>query len=225
MTSTSLDASSSTPPSEEIDDDETEAGAASVPASSVPRVLGVLLAVAGIIGFIAAFELTLDKFIVASNPDAPLSCNVSILVGCSKNLLSWQGSLFGFPNPILGLAGWTATIVVGAGILSGARFARWYWLCFNLGVAGAMALVVFLIGTSIFALNILCPWCMLTWSVVIPTFWAVTLYNLKSGTIPLPRSLARTAEILYYCVPLLTAVSYVIVAIIAQVHLDWLGAL
>ena len=40
----------------------------------------------------------------------------------SKNLESWQGSLFGFPNPILGLTGWMAPIVVGFAILAGAGF-------------------------------------------------------------------------------------------------------
>jgi uncharacterized membrane protein len=53
-----------------------------------PTALAVFLVVAGIIGFYAAFQLTLDKFAVAANPNAVLGCNVSVLVGCSKNLLS-----------------------------------------------------------------------------------------------------------------------------------------
>lgn len=188
-----------------------------------PTVLAIFLIVAGAIGLWAAFMLTMDKFHLLENPDAQLSCNFSLLVGCTKNLNSWQGSLFGFPNPLLGLIGWTATIAVGVGVLAGARFAKWFWMLFNLGVIGAMALVIFLITQSITVLNVLCPWCMVTWLVTIPTFWAVTLYNLKSGNIPIPESGRVFFGKLYSWVPLITVVSYAIVAILAQIQLDWIN--
>lgn len=188
-----------------------------------PTVLAIFLIVAGAIGLWAAFMLTMDKFHLLENPDAQLSCNFSLLVGCTKNLNSWQGSLFGFPNPLIGLIGWTATIAVGVGILAGARFAKWFWMLFNLGVIGAMALVIFLITQSITVLNVLCPWCMVTWLVTIPTFWAVTLYNLKTGNIPIPESGRVFFGKLYSWVPLITVVSYAIVAILAQIQLDWIN--
>ena len=65
--------------------------------------------------------------------------------------------------------------MVGVAILAGARFARWFWWLFELGVAGAFVFVIWLIGQSIFVLGTLCPWCMVTWVVTIPTFYAVTL--------------------------------------------------
>lgn len=187
-----------------------------------PIALAIFLIVAGIIGFLAAFQLTLDKFDLLADPKAQLSCNFSILVSCSTNLSSWQGSLLGFPNPLLGIAGWTATIAVGVGILAGARFAKWYWMLFNLGVVAALALVIFLITQSVTVLNVLCPWCMVTWVVTIPTFWAVTLFNLKEGNIPVPASARRFFEKVYGWVPLITIVCYAIVAIWAQVRLDWI---
>ncbi|MDQ1583994.1 MAG: hypothetical protein QOF36_2048 [Microbacteriaceae bacterium] len=188
-------------------------------------VLAIFLIIAGIIGFIAAFALTLDKIALLTDKNAQLSCNISVLVGCSKNLNSWQGELFGFPNPLLGLAGWTATIAVGVGILAGGRFAPWFWALFNLGVVGALALVIFLITESIYSLFVLCPWCMLTWFVTIPTFWMVTLYNLKERNIPVPASVRRVAAAAYGWVPLITLACYAIVAVLAQVQLDWLHRL
>lgn len=187
-----------------------------------PIALAIFLIVAGIIGFLAAFQLTLDKFDLLADPKAQLSCNFSILVSCSTNLSSWQGSLLGFPNPLLGIAGWTATIAAGVGILAGARFAKWYWMLFNLGVVAALALVIFLITQSVTVLNVLCPWCMVTWVVTIPTFWAVTLFNLKEGNIPVPASARRFFGKVYGWVPLITIVCYAIVAIWAQVRLDWI---
>ena len=187
-----------------------------------PTALAIFLIVAGAIGLWAAWMLTVDKFDLLANADAQLSCNFNVLVGCSKNLNSWQGSLLGFPNPILGLGGWTATIAVGVGLFAAGRFARWYWIAFNVGVVLALVLVIFLITQSITVLNVLCPWCMVTWVVTIPTFWAVTLYNLKSGNIPLPERARRFFGTLYGWIPVITLVSYAIVAILAQLQLDWI---
>lgn len=189
-----------------------------------PRVLALWLIVAGVIGWWAAFQLTLEKFHQLANPGAAASCDFSVLVQCGKNLDSWQGSVFGFPNPVLGLAGWMAPIVVGAAILAGARFARWFWLLFWAGIAFAMGFVIWLISQSIFELGTLCPWCMVTWLVTIPTFWAVTIHLLRSGIFPVGAKGRAFFDSLMGWLPLLIVVSYAAVAIIAQLRLDWIGS-
>lgn len=195
------------------------------PAAKRPKALAIFLIVAGAIGLTAAFLLTNDKFTLLENPHAQLNCNFSILVGCSKNLTAWQGSVFGFPNPVLGLICWPVPITVGVATLAGARFPKWFWLLFNLFVLGAVTLVGWFIWQSVFALFVLCPWCMVTWTVTIPTFWALTLYNLSSGNIPLRDRARRVFAVLYSWVPLIVLLSYAFVAILAQVQLDWLHRL
>ncbi len=190
-----------------------------------PTALAVWLIIAGAIGWWAAFSLTMERLHLLENPDAILGCDISPLVQCGKNLESWQGSVFGFPNPILGLTGWVAPIVVGVAILAGARFARWFWWLFEAGVALAFAFVIWLIGQSIFVLGTLCPWCMVTWAVTIPTYYVVTLHVLRSGLVPAPDGIRRGADTLMGWVPLLAVVSYAIIAVIAQVRLDVLGNL
>lgn len=190
-----------------------------------PRVLAVWLIIAGAVGWWAAFSLTTEKFNALLHPGTSASCDFSVLVQCTKNLDSWQGSLFGFPNPIIGLAAWMAPIVVGFAILAGARFAKWFWLVFELGVTLAFIFVIWLISQSIFVLNTLCPWCMVTWLVTIPTFYIVTLHVLRAGILPAPARIRRAAGSLMSWVPLLAVVSYAIVAILAQVHLNVLNTL
>lgn len=185
-----------------------------------PRVLAVFLILAGVIGEIAAFALTLEKLHTLTDPGEALSCDFSVLVQCGANLESWQGSVFGFPNPLLGLAGWAAPIAVGVSILAGARFARWFWALFNLGLAGAMALVIWLIGQSIFVLGTLCPWCMVTWAVTIPAFLAVTLYNGSTGTLSRSPGVRRVSLALYGWLVPLTVGCYLVIAVIAQIRLD-----
>ncbi len=195
------------------------------PAPKRPIGLAVTLIITGLIGWIAAFALTIEKFALLADPDASLGCDISVLVQCRANLESWQGSLFGFPNPILGITGWAAVIVVAVALLAGARFDRWFWVVFNLGVAGAMALVVFLIVTSIFVLGTLCPWCMVTWVVTIPTFLIVTLNNLRNGTIPLPPRLRAFAGAAFGWIPIISVGLYLVVAVAAQLRLDVLNHL
>lgn len=185
-----------------------------------PFALSVLLVVAGLLGFYASWELTLAKFQTLLHPDTSLSCDFSVLVQCGANLESWQGAVFGFPNPLLGLGGFVAPIAVGVGLLAGARFARWFWVLFNLGVAAALAFVCWLIYQSVMELSTLCPWCMVVWGATIPLFWAVTLHNLSSGNIPVGARARRFFSAAYGWVPLITLASYLVVAGFAQVRLD-----
>ena len=184
-----------------------------------PWMLAVFLIVTGALGWWAAFSLTLDKFALLADPDADLSCNFSVLVQCGANLDSWQGEVFGFPNPLIGLGGFVAPIAVGVALLAGARFANWFWIAFNVGIAGALAFVIWLIGQSIFVLGTLCPWCMLVWLVTIPLFWVVTLRNARDGRL---RAAARRPRAMRSChgsCPI-TVACYLIVAVLAQVRLD-----
>jgi uncharacterized membrane protein len=185
-----------------------------------PIGLSVFLIVAGALGLWAAFSLTLDKFEVLLNPNAKLSCSISPLVECATNLKSHQGSAFGFPNPLIGLMGFVTPIAVGVAILAGARFARWFWIIFNIGIAGALAFVIWLIVQSIYVLGTLCVWCMLVWAMTIPMFLLVTVYNLKIGNIPIPAGGRRFFARAYGWMPLLTFVLYVVIFLLAQTWLD-----
>ena len=89
----------------------------------------------------------------------------------------------------------------------------------------AFGFVIWLVVQSIFVLGTLCPWCMVTWVVTIPTFYVVTLHVLRIGAVPAPARVRRAAGTLMGWVPLFAIVSYAIVAVLAQVRLDVLGNL
>jgi len=188
-----------------------------------PVVLAIFLIVAGVLGWWASFSLTVDKFILLENPGADLDCNFSLIVQCGENLSSWQGAVFGFPNPVLGLGGFVAPIAVGVSLLAGARFARWFWIAFNVGLAGALSLVIWLISQSIFVLHTLCPWCMLVWSVTIPLFWIVTARNLAEGVYG-SAATGFGRFLRSWQIPLVI-LSYAVVVFLAQLELDILSRL
>jgi uncharacterized membrane protein len=190
------------------------------PTHARPTALAVWLVIAGLVGWSAAFALTLEKLHALANPGSGASCDFSVLVQCSANLESPQGSVFGFPNPLIGLGAWVAPIVVGMAILAGARFARWFWWLFWAGMLFAFCFVCWLIGQSIFVLGTLCPWCMVTWTVTIPSFYAVTFHLLRSGLAPAPAGVRKAADRLMAWVPLMAIVSYAVIVVLAQVRLD-----
>lgn len=183
----------------------------------------MLLIVSSLVGLVAAFVLTLDKIKQIRDPQSALGCDFSVLVQCGKNLDSAQGAVFGFPNPLIGLMCWVAPLVVGMAILSGARFARWFWFLFWCGFAFAIGLVGWLIAQSVFVLGTLCPWCMVTWAVTIPSFFAVTFHALRIGAIPLGAGARRAGARLFGWLPLVTLLAYIAVAVLAQLRLDVLN--
>lgn len=189
----------------------------------LPVVFAIFLIVAGLLGWWASFALTVDKILILQDPEADLDCNFSLIVQCGKNLESWQGAVFGFPNPLLGLGGFVAPIAVGVGVLAGARFARWFWIAFNVGIAGAFGFVIWLISQSFFELRTLCPWCLLVWTVTIPLFWAVTSRNLAEGVFG-PGAVAVGRFLRSWLIPIVI-VCYAIVILLAQLQLDILSRL
>ena len=140
----------------------------------------------GILGWFAAFALVLERIHVATDPNATLSCDLNPFISCKSVMLTPQASLLGFPNPLLGLAGFVAPIAVGVAILAGAKFAAWFWRIFAIGITMGFLFVVWLWTQSTFVINVLCPYCMVAWAAMIPLFFKVFLFGAKDGFIDTP---------------------------------------
>lgn len=156
---------------------------------TLAQVLPYILLIGGIIGVICAAMLTVEKFNLLKNPNANLLCDLNPIVACGPVINTPQASAFGFPNPIIGLVGFGMVAVIGAGLLAGATFKRWFWLGLQAGVTFGVAFVTWLQFQSIYRIGALCPFCMVVWSVMIPIFWYTTLYNLREGHIRVPARL------------------------------------
>ncbi|GII98177.1 putative membrane protein [Sediminihabitans luteus] len=183
-------------PDDAATDDELEAelarlrAAAERPAFSV-RVLGGVLAVGGLVGFWAALRLLLDYLLTLEDPDAQLGCNLSVFIQCGAAMGSWQGSLLGFPNPVVGVAAFPVVVTIGVVVLAGFRPAPWFWRSLLAVSTVAIGFIGFAMWTSLYALNALCPWCMLVWAVMIPIYWLQLVHALQERILPAPDALRR----------------------------------
>ena len=94
------------------------------------------------------------------------------------------------------------------------------WLAFAAGITFAFGFVLWLIGQSIYILGTLCQWCMVTWLVTIPTFYAVWVHLLRAGAISDSARVRAVGAKLGPWVPLLAILTYAIVLLLAQLRLD-----
>lgn len=153
-----------------------------------------LLLAGGVVGLYSAIKLTLEKIELLNNPGALLGCDINPIVACGPVINTDQASAFGFPNPIIGVAGFSAVAVIGAALLAKAKFERWFWIGIQIGVLFAVLFVHWLIFQTIFRIGALCPYCMVVWAVSIPIFWYTTLHNLQTGHIKTPVRLKSAAS-------------------------------
>jgi uncharacterized membrane protein len=158
------------------------------------RRTGWVMVVTGTVGWLASFQLTVDDWRLLRDPAYQPPCNISPVVSCGSVMSSPQGSLFGFPNMLLGLGAFAAVVALGVAVLSGARLHRRLWLALNAGTLAAVAFVHWLILQSLYVLNKLCPYCAVVWVVTIALFWYVTVHCLEQGMIPVPRGVLEVVR-------------------------------
>lgn len=163
---------------------------------SLEKPLSWILLIGGILGSIAAFVISYDKEQLLKNASFQPNCDINPIISCGSVMKSEQGSVFGFPNPWVGLAAFAVLITIGVGIFAGARYKRWFWLGLQFGTILGLIFVHWLIIQSIFFIKALCPYCMLVWVVVITTFWYTLLYNLEQGHIRLSAKLQPAGDFL-----------------------------
>jgi uncharacterized membrane protein len=169
----------------------------------------VLLVLGGALGLLAAMMLTIDRIRLLEDPSATLACNISPFIACGPVMQSRAGALFGFPNPLLGIIGFTVLVSTGAALLARARVARWYWLGLQVGVVLAAVFITWLQTQSLYVIGALCLWCILVWTVTIPIVVAVTIHNLAAGH--LGRRAVRVGTALVGYQVTLVAVWYLVV--------------
>ncbi|WP_016699646.1 vitamin K epoxide reductase family protein [Actinoalloteichus spitiensis] len=167
-------------PTDSEEPDRTRAGG--LPDGPSPaRGLGWLLTVGGFLGLLASFVLMVERIELLKDPLYIPSCSLDAVLSCGSVMTTPQAALFGFPNPLLGVAAFPVVVTVGAAVLAGARLPRWFWLGLQLGAALGTVFVHWLMFQSFFNISALCPYCMVVWAVTVPIFWYTTTHNIERG--------------------------------------------
>lgn len=179
--------------------------------------LTYLFIITGIISFFFSFLITVDKFELAADPNFVPPCSINPFISCGPVMASPQASAFGFPNPLLGIAGFAIITAIGFALLSGARFKRWFWIGTQIGVTFAIGFIYWLFSQAVFEIGALCPYCMVVWVMTIPLFYFTTVYNLREGNLGFTLNLKKW----YHAIILTLMYGVIIAAITNKFWLYW----
>lgn len=153
----------------------TDVSTGDAPSELFPRLLPWILGICGVVGLVASFTLTVEKFELASNPDYVPSCSISPVLNCGSIMDTDQAAVFGFPNSLLGITGFAALLTIA--VMMGRKTSALIMLGMQVGLTAGVAFIGWLIFQSLYRIDALCPYCMVVWVVTIVAFWYVTLRN------------------------------------------------
>lgn len=150
--------------------------------------------VAGFIALGAAFVLTVEKFHLLEQPDAVLTCSINLVLNCSTVMQSWQSAVFGFPNMLIGLMAFPVVITIAVLGLARVQFPRWFLIAANIGFALGAVFAYWLFFQSLYAIQVLCPWCLVVTTTTTLIFSSMLHYNLKHNTFQLAKATNKKVQ-------------------------------
>jgi len=100
----------------------------------VPALSAWWVLIAGLSGLFASMTLTVEKIKILLNPSYVPSCNINPIVSCGSVMVTPQASVLGFPNPLLGIVGFTVVVVTGVLAVAKVPLPRWYWIGLAAGI-------------------------------------------------------------------------------------------
>lgn len=147
----------------------------------IQQVLPFILIITAIIGLIASFTLTVEHIHLIKNPDYKPTCSINPILSCGPVMKSSTATIFGFPNPLIGLVSFGAQALLGLVLLAGARLKSWFWKLWGIQVLGSVLFTLFLIHQSVFVIGALCIYCMTVWVALSFSAWYTFQYMLEEG--------------------------------------------
>jgi uncharacterized membrane protein len=153
--------------------------------SKVHRTTPWVMLVTGAIGLLAAVELIVEKVNVLADDSYTPNCDINPVLSCGSVINTDQAAVFGFPNPIMGVVGFSVVITLAVVLLAKVTLPKWIWLGLNLGALAGFAFIIWLVIQSLYVIGALCPWCMVVWAAMVPLFWFITADNVASGRLNL----------------------------------------
>ena len=156
----------------------------------------ITLLIAAFFALGAAFVLSMEKIHLMQEPDAVLSCSFNIILNCAGVMDTWQASVFwGIPNMYIGLMAFPVIVTVAvAALWGGARFNRSFMLAMNVGVLLGTVFAYWLFFSSVYVIEILCPWCLIVTTACTLMLAATTHITLKENYLDVTKKVNKRIQ-------------------------------
>lgn len=129
------------------------------------------------VGLLASFVLSVEALELAKNPDAALSCSVSLILNCATVAKDASAELLGFPNSFIGMITLPVMVTIAVAGLAGVKFPRWFMKSALIGAALGVIFAGWMYYMSYYVIQAFCPWCLLTDLSMLVIFFALFRYN------------------------------------------------
>ncbi|MDO8336309.1 MAG: vitamin K epoxide reductase family protein [Candidatus Saccharibacteria bacterium] len=179
----------------------------------------IVMAIFSFFALLAAFQLSVDKVHLLEQPNAKLPCSINVVLNCASVMKTPQASLLGFPNSFLGIIGFSIFLFFAISSLMGAKYTKNVIKLLLAGILGAWIFALWLFFDSLYVIQILCPWCLLTTlstTIVLATLLRISLmdniFNIKKKHLNNLRSLLRKDYDRLFFASVLVALVILIVA-------------
>jgi len=183
------------------------------PSASRHRGTYIEMLISSLISLSASLVLSVEAWLLAKDPDAIFSCDVSSKISCGRVASSWQATLLGFPNAFLGLIFEPIVITIAIAALGGVKFPRWFMISAQCLYTIAIAFAYWLFLQAYFVIGALCPWCLTVTVATTLVFASITRVNILDGNIRFGRFQPSVVRGLRLGVD--TGIAVLVIAIIA----------
>ncbi len=146
----------------------------------------VEMLISSLLSLTASLVLSIDAVVLAANPAAELSCNISDRISCGTVGVTWQANLLGFPNAFLGLIAEPVVITIAVAALGGTHFPRWFMNSAMTVYAIGLGFAYWLFYQAYFVIGALCPWCLLITAMTTTVFVSMARVCILDNTWRLP---------------------------------------
>lgn len=141
----------------------------------------------GTMALLASFVLTVEEFHLLKNPDAQLSCSINLVLNCATVMQTWQASILGFPNMLIGLMAFSIVVMTAVLGLSQVKLPRWFWKAATIGFFFSMLFAQWLFFQSLYDIGTLCPWCLIVTTSTVVIFATTAHYTIRENIFQLSK--------------------------------------
>jgi uncharacterized membrane protein len=147
-----------------------------------------LLVIFSFFALVASFVLSVEKIHLLKDPNATLSCSFNLILNCASVMKTPEAALFwGVPNSFWGIVGFTAALTLSIVILSGVKLSRRLLVVMQAGFVLGWIFALGLFFTSVYKIQVLCPWCLVVTTSMTILFFALLHYNLRQNVFRLSK--------------------------------------
>lgn len=142
----------------------------------------ITMVVFSFLALAASFVLSVEKIHLLENPNAALSCSFNIVLNCASVMKTPEAAVFwGVPNSFFGIVGFTVALTLSILLLHGIKLSRWVLTIVQFGYLAAWIFALGLFFTSVYVIQVLCPWCLVVTTSTTLIFFALLHYNLRQN--------------------------------------------